>query len=86
MNIARIAGKGEFGAHLVIAAPGKVAEQAVEIRNLQDQNDNYQPVQNRFDLNLHGNDSVNDPQQKPYCNNREDDGGKWDIVFSNRFL
>jgi hypothetical protein len=36
-------------------------------------------------LSLHWDESVHKPQQDACCNNRDDDGGKWHIVFYNRF-
>jgi hypothetical protein len=39
----------------------EVIEQPVEIRDPQDQNDNNQAVQERFDLVLHGDESVYKP-------------------------
>jgi hypothetical protein len=63
----------------------EVLKQSVEIRNPQDQNNDDQAVQDRFDLSLHGNESVHKPQQDACCNNRDKDGGKWHIVFSNHF-
>jgi hypothetical protein len=63
----------------------EVLKQPVEIRNPQNQNEDNHAVQNRFDLPLHGDESVHKPQQKPCCDNRDEYGGKWHIVFSNRF-
>ena len=58
-------------------------KQSVEIRNPQDQDDDHQAIQDRFDLSLHGDESVHEPQQDACCNNRDEDGGKWHFVFSN---
>jgi hypothetical protein len=63
----------------------EVIEQPVEIRNPQNQNDDHQAVQDRFDLSLHGDEPVHEPQQKPCCNKCDEDGGKRHIVFSNHF-
>jgi hypothetical protein len=63
----------------------EVLKQSVEIRNPQDQDDDHQAVQKRFDLSLHGDESVHKPQQDACCNYRDEDGGKWHIVFSNHF-
>jgi hypothetical protein len=63
----------------------QVAKQPIEIRDPQDQNDDNQAVQDRFDLSLHGDKPIHNPQQKTYCNERDDDGGKRHIVFSNHF-
>jgi hypothetical protein len=60
----------------------EVLEQSVEIRNPQDQDDDHQAIQDRFDLSLHGNESVHKPQQDACCNNCDKDSGKWHIVFS----
>ena len=60
-------------------------EHPVKICDPQDQNNDHQAVQDRFDLSLHGNESVHKPQQDACCNNRDEDGGKWHIVFSNHF-
>jgi hypothetical protein len=63
----------------------EVLKQPVEICDPYDQNNDNQAVQDRFDLPLHGDESVHKPQQDACCNNRDDDGGKWHIVFSNHF-
>jgi hypothetical protein len=63
----------------------EVLKQSVEVCNPQDQDDDHQAVQERFDLSLHGNESVHKPQQDACCNNRDEDGGKWHIVFSSHF-
>jgi hypothetical protein len=64
----------------------EVIEQPVEVRDPQDQNDDNQAIQDRFDLSLHGDESVHKPQQNACCDNRDDYGGKWHILFSNHFL
>ena len=58
----------------------------VEICDPQDQHNHYDSVQNRFDLSLHWDKPVHKPQQKPCCNKRDQDSGKWHIVFSDRLL
>jgi hypothetical protein len=63
----------------------EVIEQPVEIRDPQNQNDDNQAVQDRFDLTLHGDESVHNPQQKACCDNGDEHGGEWHIVFSNHF-
>lgn len=57
---------------------------SVEIRDPQDQHDHYNAIQNRFDLSLHWDKPVHKPQQKPCCDKRDQDSGKWHIVFSER--
>lgn len=64
----------------------EVLKQPVKIRNPQNQNDDNHGVQDRFDLSLHWDEPVHKPQQKPCCNNGDEDGGKWHIVFSNHYL
>jgi len=63
----------------------EVLKQPKEIRDPYDQNNDDQAIQDRFDLSLHGDESVHKPQQDACCNNRDEDGGKWHIVFSNHF-
>jgi hypothetical protein len=63
----------------------EVLKHPVEIRNPQNQNDDNQAIQDRFDLSLHGDESVHKPQQKACCDNGDEDGGKWHIVLSNHF-
>jgi len=62
-----------------------VLKHAVQIRNPYNKDEDNQAVQDRFDLSLHGDESVHNPQQKPYCNNRDDDGSKRHIKFSLPF-
>jgi hypothetical protein len=63
----------------------EVLKHPVEIRNPYDKNKDNQAVQNRFDLSLHGDEPVHNPQQKPCGNNRDNYGSKWHIMFSNPF-
>jgi hypothetical protein len=63
----------------------EVLKHPVKIRNPYDKDEDNQAVQDRFDLSLHGDESVHNPQQKPCCNNRNDDGSKRHITFSNSF-
>jgi hypothetical protein len=49
----------------------KVLKQSVEIRNPQGPDDDHHVIQNRFDLSLHGDESVHKPQQDAGCNKRE---------------
>jgi hypothetical protein len=63
----------------------EVLKQSVEIRNPQNQDDDDQSIQERFDLALHGDESIHKPQQDACCNNCDEDGGKWHFVFSNHF-
>jgi hypothetical protein len=60
----------------------EVIEHSIKIRNPQDQNDDNQSVQDRFDLCLHGDEPVDNPQQKASSNQCDEDSGKWHIVFS----
>jgi hypothetical protein len=46
----------------------EVIEHSIKIRNPQDQNDDNQSVQDRFDLCLHGDEPVDNPQQKASSN------------------
>jgi hypothetical protein len=64
----------------------EVIEHPVKICNPQDQNNDNQAVQDRFDLSLHGDEPVHNPQQKSCCNKCNEYSGKRHIVFSNRFL
>jgi hypothetical protein len=63
----------------------EVLKQSVEIRDPQDQDDDHYAIQERFDLSLHGDESVHKPQQDARCNNRDEDSGKWHIMYSNLF-
>ena len=56
-----------------------------EVSYPQDEDDNDEPVQDRFDLRLHRNKSVDEPQHKPNSNDCDDDGSKRHILFSVRF-
>jgi hypothetical protein len=40
----------------------EVIKHPIEIRDPQDQNDYHQTVQDRFDLSLHGDEPVDNPQ------------------------
>jgi hypothetical protein len=64
----------------------EVTEHSIEICDPQDQYNNNQSVQDRFDLTLHGDEPVHQPQQKACCNERDEDRGKGHFVFSSRFL
>jgi hypothetical protein len=63
----------------------EVLKQPVEISDPYDQNNHNQSIEDRFDLPLHGDESVHKPQQDACRNNRDEDGGKWHILFSNHF-
>jgi hypothetical protein len=63
----------------------EVIEHPIQIRDPQDQNDHHQTVQDRFDLSLHRDEPVDNPQQETCSDNCHDDSGKWHIVFSNHF-
>lgn len=65
------------------AEMAEVLKQSVEVRDPQNQNDDNHPIQDRFDLALHGDEPIHKPQQKPCCDDRDDDGGKRHIVLSN---
>jgi hypothetical protein len=64
----------------------EMVKQPIEIPDPQNQNDDYQSVQDRFDLSLHGNKPVYEPQNNPYCDNCDDYGGKRHFIFSDQFL
>jgi hypothetical protein len=63
----------------------KVVKHSKQVSDPQDQDDNYQSVQDRFDLPLHWNKPVDEPQHKPHSNNCDDYGGKRHSMFSNHF-
>lgn len=63
----------------------KMVKYAKKISDPQDEDNDYQSVQDRFDLPLHRNKPVDEPQHKPYSNNCDDDGGKRHSIFSNHF-
>ena len=60
-------------------------KKSIEIREPQNQNDDDYTIQDRFDLSLHGDETVHKPQQKPDCNDCNNDGSKWQI-FSDQYL
>jgi hypothetical protein len=64
----------------------EVAKYTVEISDPQNQNDDYQSIQDRFDLSLHRNKPVDEPKHKPYRNDCDDDCGKWHFKRSNLIL
>lgn len=64
----------------------EVVKQPKEISEPHNQNDDYQAIQDRFDLPLHRNESVYEPQHNSYCDNCEDDRGKWHFKLSNLIL
>jgi hypothetical protein len=53
----------------------KMVKHPKQISDPQDEDDDYQSVQDRLNLSLHGNKPVDEPQHKPYSNNCDDDGG-----------
>lgn len=63
----------------------KVVKYPKEIPDPQDEDDHDQAVQDRFDLSLHRDKPVYEPQHKPDSNNCDDDGGKRHSVFSSNF-
>jgi hypothetical protein len=63
----------------------EMSKYSVEIGDPQDQNNDYQGIQDRLDLRLHGDKPVHDPKQKSCCDNGNNDGGKWHLVRSNHF-
>jgi hypothetical protein len=64
----------------------QMIKQPVEVRKPQNQNDDDHAIQDRFDLSLHWDEPVHKPQQKPDCDDCDDDGGKWHIMFSDQYL
>lgn len=64
----------------------EVIKDSKEICEPQNQNDDNHAIQNRFDLSLHGDEPVYKPQQKPNCDDCNDDGSKWHILFSDQYL
>jgi hypothetical protein len=60
----------------------KMVEHSKEISDPQDQGDHYQSVQDRFDLSLHRDKPVDEPQHKPDSDNCDDYCGKRHILFS----
>jgi hypothetical protein len=58
---------------------------SVEISDPYDQNDDDYAVQDRLDLSLHGDIPVHEPQQKPCCEDCDEDSAKWHLVLSNHF-
>jgi hypothetical protein len=63
----------------------EVLEHPVKIRNPEHQDDDDQAVEDRFDLSLHRDEPVHEPQHKPCCNNRDNYGSKRHSMFSNSF-
>ena len=63
----------------------EVIEDPVEICDPQHQNEDHDAVQDRFNLTLHGDKSVYNPQQKPCRNKSDKHGGKWHFMFSIHF-
>ena len=63
----------------------EVLKHPIKIRDPYDQNNDNQAIQDRFDLPLHGDEPVDKLQQKPCCNECDEYGGKWHIVFSDHF-
>jgi hypothetical protein len=62
----------------------KPIEQAVKPADPQDQDDHDQPVQDRFDLALHGNEAVHKPEDDSHGDNCDDYGGQGHFWFSIR--
>lgn len=63
----------------------EMIKQAVEIRQPQNQYYDDHAIQDRFDLPLHWDEPVDKPQQKPHCDDCDDDGGKGHIVLQSLF-
>ena len=63
----------------------KMVKYPKEISDPQDEDDHDHSVQDRFDLSLHRDKPVDEPQHKPYSNNCDDDSGKRHIMFSSDF-
>jgi hypothetical protein len=61
----------------------EVIKQPVEVRDPYDQDHDNQSVQDGFDLTLHGDESVYQPQQNACCDDRDEYGSQWHVVFSN---
>jgi hypothetical protein len=61
----------------------QMIKQPVEVRKPQNQNNDDHAIQDRFDLSLHWDEPVHEPQQEPHGDNCDDDGGKWHFTFSN---
>jgi hypothetical protein len=61
----------------------EVLKHPVKIRNPEDKYDYDQAVQDGFDLSLHRDEPVHEPQHKPCCDNRDNYGSEWHIMFSN---
>jgi hypothetical protein len=55
----------------------KISEYSVEIGDPQDQHNHHDAIQDRFDLSLHWDKPVHKPQQKPCCDDCDQDGAKW---------
>jgi hypothetical protein len=63
----------------------KMVKQPKEVSEPYDQNDDNQGVQNRFDLPLHRNKAVHEPQHDSDGDNCEKYGGKRHVIFSDSF-
>jgi hypothetical protein len=61
----------------------EVIKQPVEICEPQNQNDDYYAIEDRLDLSLHRDEPIHKPQQKPDCDDGDDDGGKRHILYSD---
>jgi hypothetical protein len=61
----------------------EVVKHTIEIRDPQNQNDDDQAIQDRFDLPLHRDKPVDEPKDKAYRDNCDDDSGKWHFKRSN---
>jgi hypothetical protein len=64
----------------------EVIEHPIKICDPQDQNYDHKAVKDRFDLSLHGDEPVHDPQQKSCCDKCDEYSCKRHIVFSNHSL
>ena len=58
----------------------EVSKYPVEIGDPQDEDNHYNSIQDRFDLTLHWDKPVHKPQQKPCCDDCDQDGGKRHIA------
>jgi hypothetical protein len=58
----------------------EISEYSVEIGDPQDQHNHHDSIQDRFDLSLHRDKPVHKPQQKPCCDDCDQDGGKRHIA------
>jgi hypothetical protein len=85
----RVRGSRHFGLIRLSVSPSdaellEMSKYPVEISDPQNQYDHYDTIEDRFNLSLHWDKFIYKPQQKTCCNKRDQDSGKWHIVFSDR--